>query len=99
MLNQLFEIVEKYLKSHKEWDHNHLRSIGEIEERNPWREDVWRHPSGWTVIKWENVVIPGYMSGPSPRYVWKLGNNKSKENWTLQLHLGIAPRKHEIPQS
>ena len=89
------KLIEEYLDSNKNWERSHIRSIGEIEERNPWRETNYRHASGFYISHWENVVTPGHMSGPSPRHVWKLGNGKSEEHWGLSFSYGIAPYKRE----
>lgn len=92
----LFEFIEKYLNHSDTWKHSHIRSIGEIEQRNPWREDNWRSESGWCITHWENVVTPGCMSFHSSRHVWKISHSKAKENWVLSVSFGIAPfSKHD----
>jgi hypothetical protein len=89
------ELIEKYLDCSKNWERSHIRSIGEIEETNPWRETNYRHASGFYISHWENVVTPGCMSGPSPRHVWKLANSKGEESWGLSFSYGIAPYKRK----
>lgn len=89
--DSLFGVIEKYLNHSDIWKHSHMRSIGEIEIQNPWREDNWRSEDGWCITHWENVITPGHMSGPSPRHVWKISHNRANENWVLSISFGVAP--------
>lgn len=89
----LGEWLAMYLKSNRSWEHTHNESIGEVELKNPWREDVWHHKtSKWHIRHWQNLKHAPYMSGPTPRHVWHL-TCESNEAWQLSLQYGVAPNE------
>lgn len=96
-MNSLFESLLKALKAYLTghpaiWTHTHAKSIGEIEQSNPWREDVWRHKnSGFYIVYWQNLKHIPCSSGPTPRYVWHL--RRDNHDWCLTFHYDTCPMK------
>ncbi len=96
MFKEFGAFLEKYLNSHKDWQHTHTKSIGEIEETHPWREDVWRHKNGWTIVQWQNLSHPMASSAAgSPRHCWRIGNGKHNEIWGLSFTYGMVTFRNE----
>lgn len=92
-LDALFSALQGYLNSKESGlKRSHVRSIGDIEKTNPWRETNWRSES-LSVSHWENVITPGHMSGPSPRHTWKVGIKGI--DGSFRFSYGHAPRKGE----
>ena len=93
MFKKLGNILEKYLNHSKDWEHSHIKSIGEIQRTHPWREDTWRHKdSGWHIICWRNFKPNPILSGPTTSHSWRIGNSKHKEQWCLSFKYGICSR-------
>ena len=103
MLEKLGKILESYLNDSKDWKHTHLKSIGEIDMRCPWREDTWYyHKNGWYIVHCQNYRHDPIMSGPTPRHTWRIANGNSKESWRLTLQYGVCSlfddnKQYELP--
>lgn len=68
--------------------HSHNEAIGEVKERNPWSEDVYRLGKFY-LVHWQNYKHEPWSSAPTPRHTWRLHNTKSTT--MLMLQYGIAP--------
>ena len=88
MIKIIETMLSRYLTDNKDWKYTHCKSIGEIEMRSPWIEEVYTHKSGYYIVHHQNLKHIPIMSCPTPRHTWRL--QKSGEDWKVMFQYGVA---------